>query len=146
MSKKLISLLLAVCMLFCLSACGATETSGNVNNTLSESQTDTTQNTEETKENNSGNLGKKIIGEWKLTAESKSAFSDDYPGSCLTFYADGSWDNYGDYSNQYFISGNTITMNSSNWFSEMIYTVSIDDNVLKLQYKGYPPVYYDKIS
>ena len=47
MSKKLISLLLALCMLFCLSACGATETSGNVNNTPSESQTDTTQDTDE---------------------------------------------------------------------------------------------------
>lgn len=47
MPKKLISLLLAVCMLFCLSACGATETSGNVNNTPSEFQTDTTQDTDE---------------------------------------------------------------------------------------------------
>lgn len=47
MSKKIISLLLTVCILFCLSACGATETSGNVNNTPSESQTDTTQDTDE---------------------------------------------------------------------------------------------------
>ncbi|MBQ5321127.1 MAG: NPCBM/NEW2 domain-containing protein [Oscillospiraceae bacterium] len=46
MSKKLISLLLAVCMLFCLCACGTTETSGNVNNTLSESQTDTVKDNE----------------------------------------------------------------------------------------------------
>ncbi len=41
MSKKLISLLLAVCMLICLSACGATETNSNSTDTLSESQTDT---------------------------------------------------------------------------------------------------------
>ncbi len=47
MSKKLISLLLAVCMLICLSACGTTETNSNVNNTQSKSQTDTTQNTDE---------------------------------------------------------------------------------------------------
>lgn len=70
MLKKLTSLLLAVCMLFCLSACGKTETSSNpTTNTLSESQTDTvedndentfnkqnsqvTSNTEETNENES---------------------------------------------------------------------------------------------
>ncbi len=46
MLKKLISLLLAVCMLFCLSACGATETSSNPTNTPSESQLDTSQNTD----------------------------------------------------------------------------------------------------
>lgn len=46
MSKKLISLLLAVCMLICLSACGTTETSSNPTDTSSESQTDTTQNTD----------------------------------------------------------------------------------------------------
>lgn len=40
MSKKLISLLLAICILFCLSACGTTETSGNTTNTPSESQTE----------------------------------------------------------------------------------------------------------
>lgn len=39
MSNKLISLLLVVCMLFCLSACGTTETNGNPTNTPSESQT-----------------------------------------------------------------------------------------------------------
>lgn len=47
MSKKLISLLLAICMFFCLSACGTTETSSNPTNTPSESQTDTTQNIDE---------------------------------------------------------------------------------------------------
>lgn len=47
MSKKLISILLAVCILFCLSACGATETSSNPTNTPSESQTDITQDTDE---------------------------------------------------------------------------------------------------
>ncbi len=47
MSKKLISLLLAVCMLFCLSACGTTEISSKSTNTPSESQTDTTQNIDE---------------------------------------------------------------------------------------------------
>lgn len=41
MSKKLISLLLAICMLFCLSACGTTETSGKPTSTPSESQTET---------------------------------------------------------------------------------------------------------
>lgn len=47
MSKKLISLLLAICMLFCLSACGTTETSSNPTNTPSESQTDTMKDNDE---------------------------------------------------------------------------------------------------
>ena len=47
MSKKLISLLLTICILFCLSACGTTESSGNANNVPFESQTDTTQDTDE---------------------------------------------------------------------------------------------------
>ncbi len=55
MSKKLISLLLAVWMLFCLSACGITETSSNPTNTPYESQTDTTQNTEENTQTESEN-------------------------------------------------------------------------------------------
>lgn len=44
MSKKLISLLLAIGMLFGLSACGANETNDNSISTPSESQTGTTQN------------------------------------------------------------------------------------------------------
>lgn len=40
MSKKLIALSLAICMLFCLSACGTTETSSNQINTPPESQRD----------------------------------------------------------------------------------------------------------
>lgn len=44
MSKKLISLLLAVCMLFCLSACGTTQTDSNPTNTPSESQTESENN------------------------------------------------------------------------------------------------------
>ena len=51
MSKKLISLLLTICMLFCLSACGTTETSNNSTDTPSESQTDTTQDTDENTSN-----------------------------------------------------------------------------------------------
>lgn len=48
MLKKLTSLLLAVCMLFCLSACGTTETSSNpTTNTLSKSQTDTVEDNDE---------------------------------------------------------------------------------------------------
>lgn len=47
MSKKLISLLLAVCILFCFSACGTTETNSNSTNISSESQTDTSQNIDE---------------------------------------------------------------------------------------------------
>lgn len=47
MSKKLISLLLAICMLFYLSACGTIETSSNPTNTLSESQTDTVEDNDE---------------------------------------------------------------------------------------------------
>ena len=47
MLKKVISLLLAICMIFCLSACGIIETSSNTTNTPSESQTDTPQNTDE---------------------------------------------------------------------------------------------------
>ena len=48
MSKKFISLLLAICMFFCLSACGTTETSSNPTNTQSESQTETPKNIDET--------------------------------------------------------------------------------------------------
>lgn len=47
MSKKLISLLLAICMLFCLSACGTTETSSNPTNTPPESQTNTAKDNNE---------------------------------------------------------------------------------------------------
>ncbi len=47
MSKKLISLLLAICMLFCLSACGTTATSNNSTDTPSESQTDTVKDNDE---------------------------------------------------------------------------------------------------
>lgn len=47
MSKKLISLLLTVCMLFCLSACVTTETNSSPTNTPSESQTDISQNIDE---------------------------------------------------------------------------------------------------
>ena len=47
MLKKLTSLLLAICMLFCLCACGTTETSSNPTNTLSESQTDTVEDNDE---------------------------------------------------------------------------------------------------
>lgn len=46
MLKKFISLLLACCILFCLTACGTTETNSNATNTSSESQKDdTTQST-----------------------------------------------------------------------------------------------------
>ena len=55
MSNKLISLLLAICMLFCLSACGTTETSSNPANTLSESQTDKQSSTDETTSTQSEN-------------------------------------------------------------------------------------------
>ena len=43
MSKKLISLSLAVCIIFCLSACDTTKTSSNPTNTPSEPKSDTTQ-------------------------------------------------------------------------------------------------------
>ena len=46
MPNKLISLLLAVCILFCLSACGTIEATINVKDTLSELQTDNTPSTE----------------------------------------------------------------------------------------------------
>ncbi len=44
MSKKLVSLLLAICMLFCLSACGTIEKSSKPTNAPSESQTQTQTN------------------------------------------------------------------------------------------------------
>lgn len=47
MSKNLISLLLTICMLFCLSACGTTKISSNPTDTLSESQMNTAQDTYE---------------------------------------------------------------------------------------------------
>ncbi len=47
MPNKLIPLLLAVCMIFCMSACGMTETISNTTNTLSEFQTKTPQHTDE---------------------------------------------------------------------------------------------------
>ena len=55
MSKKLISFLLAVCIIFCLSACGTTETSGNPTNTPSESQTDKPSSSDETTSTQSEN-------------------------------------------------------------------------------------------
>lgn len=48
MLKKFISLLLAVCMLFSLSACGATETGSDSTNKSSESQTDKPSSTDKT--------------------------------------------------------------------------------------------------
>ncbi len=68
MSNKLISLLLATCMLFCLSTCGTTETSSNVNNTQSESQTDTTQNTKENiqTESNISSANKESISGYEI--------------------------------------------------------------------------------
>ncbi len=47
MSKKLITLLLTICIMIYLSACGTTETSNNPTDTPSESQTDTPQSTDE---------------------------------------------------------------------------------------------------
>lgn len=47
MSKKIFSLLPVICMLFCLSACGTTETSSNPTNTPFESQTNATQDNNE---------------------------------------------------------------------------------------------------
>ena len=69
MSKKLLSLLLAVCMLFCLSACGTTETSSNKTNTPSETQTDTAQNTDE---NTLGEENSQVSSNTEETNESKS--------------------------------------------------------------------------
>lgn len=48
MSKKLVPLLLAIWMIFCLSACGTTETNDEQTSTPKESQTATPQNTDET--------------------------------------------------------------------------------------------------
>lgn len=66
MSKKLISLLLAVWMFFCLSACGTTKTNGNPTNTLSESQTDTTQDIDE---NTSGEENNHVSSNTEATNE-----------------------------------------------------------------------------
>ncbi len=55
MTKKLISLLLAVCMIFCLSACGTTETNSKPTDTPTESQTDKPSSTDETTSTQSEN-------------------------------------------------------------------------------------------
>lgn len=55
MPNKLISLALAFCMLFCLSACRTTETNSNANNTPSKSQMDISQNTDEAKQKETDN-------------------------------------------------------------------------------------------
>jgi len=71
MSKKLISLLLSICMLFCLFACGKTETSNNSTYTPSETQADTTQDIDES--------GVKILRVWCSSrvaiADAQMAFS-----------------------------------------------------------------------
>lgn len=77
MSKKLISLLIAVCILFCLPACGTTETGKNANNTPSESKTDTTQNTDKSTltgpENNEISTKPENNGESTNTESSKES-------------------------------------------------------------------------
>ena len=97
------------------------------------------------------NLKEEIIGTWSLTKDSEDAYSSDYPDSKLTIKEEGIWKSpildSGHYGNgHYYIEEGIIVMNCRNWFSEREYKISIEDGLLKLQYKGYTPVYYLRIN
>ncbi len=97
------------------------------------------------------NLEKEIIGEWEITKDSYSSYNDDYPASYLIFEANGNWYDelrgaYGGHDGAYFIEDNKITMSCGNWFSDYSYKISIENDILELQYKGYKPVYYERVE
>ena len=96
-------------------------------------------------------LKEEIVGTWNLIKDSEDAYSSDYPDSKLTIKEDGIWKSpildRGHYGNgHYYIEDGIIVMNCRNWFSEREYKVSIEDGLLKLQYKGYTPVYYQRAN
>ena len=91
------------------------------------------------------NLKDSIIGSWVLTEDSEPSFSDDYPSKEITFESNGRCQ-IGGYLGQYYIENDIIVMDCNNWFYEREYKISIKDGLLKLQYRGYSPVYYERIN
>lgn len=96
-----------------------------------------------------------IIGTWKITEGSKNVNREYYPEQdYLLFTANGAWDNKNSAdanwnpkkSNTYIISDGTIVIDSNDLVYQYTYLISISDNILKLQYPGEEPLYFERVS
>lgn len=89
-------------------------------------------------------LEEEIIGEWHLTEESESVDqSAFYPEvSVLIFSEDGTWNNV--QTNTYVVADGTVTMDARGLVHQYTYIVSIENDVLMLQYPGATPLYFQR--
>ena len=91
-------------------------------------------------------LERAIIGEWHLAEESKSVDqSAFYPEvSVLIFSEDGTWNNVK--TNTYVVADGTVTMDARGLVHQYTYIVSIENDVLMLQYPGATPLYFERVK
>ncbi|MBE6813483.1 MAG: hypothetical protein E7523_11470 [Ruminococcaceae bacterium] len=62
----------------------------------------------------------------------------------MIFAIDGTWNNKS--TNTYIITENSITMDSRWWLHQYTYNISINDDVLMLQYPGAEALYFTKAA
>ena len=77
MSKKVISLLLAVCMIFCLSACGGTETNNDSSDKSSESQKDNPFESQKDKQSSTNKTSSVQSANSQVSSDDEDADRDD---------------------------------------------------------------------
>ena len=130
MKKILNTILIALILICVLSACGKKQTSDSFYI-----------------DSDKQDLSQEIIGEWSILKE-KSAGADIknyYPEeSTLVFSKDGTWNNVK--TNTYIIAGNTLTIDARWIAHQYVYTISIDNDELTIQYPGQNPVYYKRVK
>ncbi len=96
-------------------------------------------------EGNKKDLKKDIIGQWKITDASKKIRDNDfYPEkSTITFSENGTWD--GKKNNTYVIYDNCLVLDSDKLVFQYTYVISIENNILKMEYPGATPIYYERV-